>query len=128
MNQNPSCHSLWLCIPLLRSTLIGTAIPVSGFAALILYEFIYPIYTLPKPPSPIMFSSLNLRVAALKTLKQNTRVKRSSTERDLGVWAKPHLSNHMELHNIIDNKTARNMIMEETYKFGSIISQPVPQL
>ncbi|GMI87365.1 hypothetical protein HRI_002405800 [Hibiscus trionum] len=50
-------------------------------------------------------------------------VKRSSdgTERELAVWAKPHLSNHMELHNIIDKKIARNIDMEEAHKFASII-------
>ncbi|KAK8567261.1 hypothetical protein V6N12_005857 [Hibiscus sabdariffa] len=50
-------------------------------------------------------------------------IKRSSggTERELAVWAKPHLSNRMELHNIIDKKIARNINMEEANKFASII-------
>ncbi|KAK8699790.1 hypothetical protein V6N13_115868 [Hibiscus sabdariffa] len=52
-------------------------------------------------------------------------VKRSSdgTERELAVWAKPHLSNRMELHNIIDKKIARNIDIEEAHKFASIICQ-----
>ncbi|XWS23226.1 hypothetical protein CRYUN_Cryun29cG0102900 [Craigia yunnanensis] len=45
------------------------------------------------------------------------------TTRDLAIWAKPHLSNQMELHNIIDKKIARNIEMEEAHKFASIICQ-----
>ncbi|XVF03377.1 hypothetical protein REPUB_Repub04eG0255800 [Reevesia pubescens] len=45
------------------------------------------------------------------------------TSRDLATWAKQHLSNQMELHNIIDKKIARNIEMEEAHKFASIISQ-----
>ncbi|TYI46109.1 hypothetical protein E1A91_D13G083600v1 [Gossypium mustelinum] len=45
------------------------------------------------------------------------------TKSDLAIWAKPHLSNHMELHNIIDKKIARNINIEEAHKFVSIIGQ-----
>ncbi|MBA0873354.1 hypothetical protein Goshw_001145 [Gossypium schwendimanii] len=45
------------------------------------------------------------------------------TKSDLAIWAKPHLSNHMELHNIIDKKIARNINIEEAHKFASIIGQ-----
>ncbi|KAH1031281.1 hypothetical protein J1N35_043455 [Gossypium stocksii] len=45
------------------------------------------------------------------------------TKSDLAIWAKPHLSNHMELHNVIDKKIARNINIEEAHKFASIIGQ-----
>lgn len=45
------------------------------------------------------------------------------TTSDLAIWAKPHLSNHMELHNIIDKKIASNINIEEAHKFASIIGQ-----
>ncbi|OMO82480.1 hypothetical protein COLO4_22966 [Corchorus olitorius] len=52
-----------------------------------------------------------------------TRVKKYSdgTATDLPLWAKPHLSNETEIHNIIDKKISRNMEMEEAHKFASII-------
>ncbi|XP_039023778.1 probable serine/threonine-protein kinase PBL8 isoform X4 [Hibiscus syriacus] len=52
-----------------------------------------------------------------------TTVKRSrdTSERDLAVWAKPHLSSHMELRKIIDKKIVWNIDMDEAQKFASII-------
>ncbi|XP_039023777.1 probable serine/threonine-protein kinase PBL9 isoform X3 [Hibiscus syriacus] len=46
---------------------------------------------------------------------------RDTSERDLAVWAKPHLSSHMELRKIIDKKIVWNIDMDEAQKFASII-------
>ncbi|XVF85976.1 hypothetical protein PTKIN_Ptkin17bG0160100 [Pterospermum kingtungense] len=64
-------------------------------------------------------------VVLLEILSGCVAVKTNSdgTMRDLAIWAKPHLSNQMELHNIIDKKIARNIEMKEAHKFASIISQ-----
>ncbi|OMO93185.1 hypothetical protein CCACVL1_06592, partial [Corchorus capsularis] len=62
-------------------------------------------------------------VVLLEILSGYVAVKKKSdgTATDLPLWAKPHLSNETEIHNIIDKKIARNMEMEEAHKFASII-------
>lgn len=64
-------------------------------------------------------------VVLLEILSGCVAVKKCSDgmTRDLAIWAKPHLNNQMEMHNIIDKKIARNIEMEEAHKFASIIHQ-----
>ncbi|KAE8682972.1 Kinase 2B isoform 1 [Hibiscus syriacus] len=62
-------------------------------------------------------------VVLLELFSGCVAVKRSrdTSERDLAVWAKPHLSSHMELRKIIDKKIVWNIDMDEAQKFASII-------
>ncbi|KAK6280816.1 hypothetical protein POUND7_014641 [Theobroma cacao] len=64
-------------------------------------------------------------VVLLEILSGCVAVKKyaDGTTRDLPVWAKPHLSNQMELHNIIDMRIARDIEMDEAHKFATIIQQ-----
>ncbi|XP_021299865.1 LOW QUALITY PROTEIN: probable serine/threonine-protein kinase PBL11 [Herrania umbratica] len=64
-------------------------------------------------------------VVLLEILSGCVAVKKyaDGTTRDLPVWAKPHLSNQMELRNIIDKRIARNIEMDEAHKFATISRQ-----